>query len=391
MTYIPVQVDTEPVDLASEAFVYLEDKVPGWLPSPGNLEAWLIEALAEIAGELRVLTGLVPNSIFEYFGSSIMGLPPYEATEATGDTTWTATDTAGYAVNAGTLIAVRPPATNDAFAFEVIDSFSIPAGSTVTTPVAVRALQPGANASGITGTVEMLDPLDFIAGVTLDAPTTGGIDAETGDDYLSRLSDLMTLLTPRPILPKDFAVLAQRMIPGVARSVAIDLYNASTQQTDQPRCVTVVAIDEDGEAVSSAIKQEIDDLLQSMREVNFLVWEADPTYTTIDVTYDVVCYPEQVAADVIARTTANLNKYLSPANWGLPPYGDTSARSWINQTVVRYLEISEVINRTDGVHYINTLTICVSGGTMGTADIALTGVAPLTRPGTMTGTGSVET
>jgi Baseplate J-like protein len=391
MSYIDVPVETEPVDLAGSAFDYIETKVPGWLPSPGNLESWLVESLAQIAGELRELVGLVPQSIFEFYGETILGLPPYEAVEATGVTSWTAIDTAGYTVNAGTLVAVRPPASLDAYAFEVVDAFTIPSGQTALGGVTIRALEAGTAASGITGAVEMIDVLDFISQVTLVSPTSGGVDAETTDAYLDRLSDLLTLLAPRPILALDFAVLAQREIPGVARCCAIDLYNLSTATAGVARCVTVVPVDSAGEACSAVIKNEIDALLQAQREVNFLAFVGDPTYTTIDCAFNITVYPDHVVSDVVNRTIANLTSYLSPQNWGLPPYGDTSARSWINDTTVRWLEVAEQINRTDGVHYINTLTINKSGQTPGTANVVMTGIAPLPRAGAITGTGTGET
>ena len=158
-----------------------------------------------------------------------------------------------------------------------------------------------------------------------------------------------------------------------------------------PRCVTVVVCDSAGEPCSPEIKQEVDDLLQSMREVNFLVFVVDPIYTTIDVTFDAVCYPAWDPVDVQARTISALTAYLSPGTWGVPPYGDTSGRSWINVTAVRYLEVAEQINRVDGVHYINTLSIGVHGGAMGQADVNLSGVAPLPNPGTIAGTIEQET
>jgi uncharacterized phage protein gp47/JayE len=382
--YIDVSIDTEPVSLAGEAFDYLEAKVPGWLPSPGNLESWLIESLAQIAGELRTLVGLVPEDIFQFYGQTIMGLPPYGAVAATGSTTWTAIDTAGYTVTAGTLVAVRPPASSDAYGFEVVSDFTIPAGTLSMAGVQIVAVQPGAAASGITGTVEMIDVLDFINSVVLNAPTSGGQDAETADAYLDRLSDLMTLLAPRPILPNDFSLMAQRLVPGVARAVAIDLYKADTGTPNTPRCVTVVAIDANGEPVSTAIKNQIDTLLQGEREINFLVYEADPTYTTINVVTTFVVYAQYDPAEVGPRVVAALQSYLSPANWGRPPFGDTGTQSWINTTVVRYLEVAEAVNRVDGVNYIKTLT--VQGGTV---DVNLTGIAPLTRAGTITATGSL--
>src|SRR4051812_37225041 len=109
MPYIEIPFETEPVELTELAFGYLQEQIPGWLPSPGNLEAWLIESLALLSGELRVLAALVPDAVFQAFGSSVLGLPPLAATSASGVTTWAARDTGGYSVPAGTLVAVQPP------------------------------------------------------------------------------------------------------------------------------------------------------------------------------------------------------------------------------------------------------------------------------------------
>jgi hypothetical protein len=288
------------------------------------------------------------------------------------------------------MIAITPPASLDSYAYAVVDDFTIPAGQTVAAAVAVQAVEPGAAASGITGAVETLDQLDFISGVTLNAATSGGADAETDDEYLDRLSDLLTLLTPRPILAPDFSLLVQREIPGIARATAIDLYNASTQTGNQPRCVTVVPVDASGNPCSATIKNQALALLQSAREVNFLVFVADPTYTTIDVAFQVMAYPGNLAADVAARVTAALTNYLSPQNWGLPTFGDPSTRSWINDTTVRYLELAQVVNAVEGVHYIVSLTFAKAGQTKGTADVTMTGIAPLPKPGAITGTATVE-
>jgi hypothetical protein len=391
-SYIPVPVDTEPVDLAGEAFDYLQAQVPGWLPADGNLETWLVEALAQIAGELRSLVALVPDAIFGYYGASILALPPYAAVQAVALTSWTMVDAAGYTVQAGTVIAVTPPASQTGYAFALDADLVIPAGQTTVSGVDCRALEAGAAATGLTGTVAVIDQLQFVSGVTLNSPTSGGQDAETTDAYLSRLSALLTLLTPRPILPQDFAVLAQRSIPAVARAVAVDLYNPGPPvDTNCPRCVSVVVCDPGGQPLTPTDKQAVDDLLQQAREANFLVFVLDPTYTTIDASFDVQSYPGYDPADVAARVTAQLQSYLSPGNWGLPPYGDTSARSWINITSVRYLEVAEQVNRVDGVHYINTLALAAGGGAQGQADVALAGVAPLTEPGAITGAAHAET
>jgi len=385
-SYIPVPVESEPTDLAGDAFDYIIGKVPGWLPAEGNLEAWLVEALAQIAGELRALVALVPDTIFAFYGASVLGLPPFPAVQATALTTWTAADAAGYTVDAGTVLAVTPPASSSGSAFAVDATFTIPAGSTTVAGVSCSALEAGAAASGITGAVDVIDQLSFISTVTLDEATSGGQDAETSDAYLARLSALMTLLSPRPILPQDFAVLAQRSSEGVARAVAIDLYNPGPPvDANCPRCVTVAICDSAGNPCPAQTKADVDALLQAQREVNFLVFVVDPTYTTIAVSYDATAYPGYDPADVKARVDSALASYLSPATWGVPPYGDTSARSWVNDTKVRYLEVSEQLNRVDGVHYVNTLALGVQGGSLGQADVTMSGVAPMPKPGTISG------
>lgn len=389
MGYIDVPVETDPVELAEEAFAYIETNVPGWLPSPANLEAWVVESLAQIASELRTLVALVPESIFRFYGESVLALPPYEAVAALGSTTWTVLDSGGYIVPAGTLVAVTPSASFDSYAFETVEQFPIPYGQTVVADVAIRAIEPGAAASGLSGTVQTLDQLDFVASVTLDGATSGGQDAEADDAYLDRLSDVLTLLSPRPILPQDFAVLAQAH-PSVARATAIDLYNAQTATANVPRCVTVVLVDDAGNAVPAPVKADVDAMLQAQREVNFLVFVADPSYTTIDVQFQVTSYAGTDPATVADAVIARLQAWLSPASWGTPPFGDPGGTvSWINDTTVRYLEVAEQINNVEGVHYIVTLQTRVAGGAFGTVDIVMPGVAPLPRAGAISGTAAI--
>ena len=47
--YLDVPIETDPDALAEDAFDYISDQVPGWEPNAGNLEVWLIEALARMS------------------------------------------------------------------------------------------------------------------------------------------------------------------------------------------------------------------------------------------------------------------------------------------------------------------------------------------------------
>src|SRR5262245_33606062 len=104
--YISPPLVTEPDDLAAEAFDYLEANIDGWLPSPGNLETWQIEAISQLASELMYVVSAVPTSIFRYFGETLLGLAPQEAVSAYATTTWTARDALGYTIPAGALIGI---------------------------------------------------------------------------------------------------------------------------------------------------------------------------------------------------------------------------------------------------------------------------------------------
>jgi baseplate J-like protein len=389
--YITPPLTTEPDDLSAEAFAYLEDRIPGWLPAPGNLETWLIESLAQLAGELMDVASAVPAEIFAYFGASLLGLPPHVATPAMSTTTWTASDDLGYTIQAGTLIGI--PATGDELVgFAVQEDVVIAPGATIVAGVTVVAEDAGADANGLTGDPELIDALDYIASVTLDAPTAGGTDGEEVDDYLNRLRELLTLLSPRPILPNDFAVLAKQHA-AVGRATAIDLFQAGTELdpatgadmvippasvTPVERCVTVVVVGEDGEPIGKPARQEIADDLDARREVNFLVYVIDPAYVTVDVAFSITVYEGYDAQAVVAQAESDVADYLSPANFGIPPFGDQLV--WVADTKVRWLEVAEVINRTEGVWYIATLTI--NGGT---ADIDLPDPAGLSRAGTVDG------
>jgi hypothetical protein len=295
-------------------------------------------------------------------------------------------DAAGYTVPAGSVIAVTPSGSTESYAFQLSADLVIAAGQTVASGVDAQALIPGAAASGLTGTVTVIDQLAFVSQVALSQPTFGGVDEEADDAYLARLSALLTLLTPRPILPQDFAMLVAQEIEGVARAVAIDLYDPGPPVvTNEERCVTVAVCDPDGQPCSSQVKGDALTLLQNSREVNFKVFVIDPTYTQIDVSYDVQCYPGYDPADVQTRVTQAITDWLDPATWGLPPYGDSSGSSWINTPSVRYLELAQIVNSQAGVAYTITLTLCAHGGTLGTADVAMSGAAPLAQAGTISG------
>jgi hypothetical protein len=384
--FVDVEVETTAEALAQDAIEAIQAQWPDWFPADGNLETVMINAFARMAADLSTLAADVPIEIFKQFGATVVGVPPLAAIEATGESTWTMTDNAGYTITEGTQVGI-PLAGDQLIGFEVLEDVVVPPGSTTTAAgeVILQALEPGIAGNGLLDAPQLLTlTLDYVTGIALTAPTHGGEDAEDEDAYLNRLTNELRLLTPRPIIPVDFAVLVLNLA-GVGRTLAIDGYNPADNTYNNERMVTVALVDPQGEPVGAPLLAAAEALLEAKREINFVVNAINPTYTEIDATAAVKVYPNFDPATVEANVVAALTAYLDPANWGKPTFGDPGTNGgWLLQTKVRYNEIVTVIENTPGVDYIETLTIGIHLGAMGTANLDLAGVAPLTQPGTFT-------
>ena len=231
--YITVPIQTDPDALATDSFDFLQNAIPGWLPQEGNFEVWLIEAMARMVAQVRDIESMVPTAIFRYFGGQLFGIQPVDAASATGFTTWTVQDDLGYTIPGGTQISLRDSQGVD-HPFVTIGDVVIPAGSTSTATdgVMISAVFPGADSSNLSGDVTLIDILTFVTAVTIDTPTTGGIDAEDDSTYLNHLVEELQLMAPRPILPADFAALVKNVV-GVYRATALDGYEPAINEVQQ--------------------------------------------------------------------------------------------------------------------------------------------------------------
>lgn len=384
--YIEPPLETDPDELADEALDYLIANIPGFVPQEGHLEVWLITALARMVAEARDVASAVPTSIFRYFGKTLLGLAPIDAAPAKTASTWVMRDNLGYTIPAGALVAFRT-AGDELVTFSVDADVIVPAGQTQTTAgqVLLSATESGTHANGIAaGVMELVDALAFVLSVTATSPTTsGGVDAESDDDYLDRLREELQITTPAPILPADFAILARRTA-GVHRATAIDGWNPNTSTSNNARTITVAVVDAAGNPVVASVKTAVEVLLESMREINWEVFVRDPTYTDIDVVFTVKVKAGYTPATVEVAAEAAVAAYFSQASWG---GGKEDPPTWRNETIVRYLEVAAVINAVDGVDHITTTggnyDLTVEGGRV---DVVMAGVAPLTRAGVINGT-----
>lgn len=377
-TFVSVDFTADPEALEDAAVEALRAAFPGWEPADASLEVILIQAIALANATTTAVAANVPPAIFRKFGQQILSVFPIDGAQATTTTSWTARDTAGYTAPAGTLVGYRVTG-DDLRVFQATAPVVILPGQSSVSGVTLSALDVGTVNNGIpsAAALELVDALSWVSTVATTSVSAGGVDPETDAAYLDRLAAELRLMAPRPVLPADFAVLAQQ-VTGVTRALAINGYNPGDATSNNERYVCLVPLDSTGAAVSSGVRANVVSYLDALREVSFIVAATTPTFTTVNVAYSVHVASGYTGADVIARATAAVQAFLSPATWA---GGDQSPPVWrTGEDKVRFGALMAALYRVDGVAYVASLTINGSG-----ADLTLTGVAPLPSVGTVTG------
>jgi len=370
MAYLTAPIDTDYRRLLRRALQRIAEQYPGWRPSSGHLEVALLQEMVRIAQSTAEVAAIVPDRIFEAFGEDLIGVEREEAERATSTVTFTMIDDDGYAIPSGTIVG-WDDGSGDLVLFRTSESAVALAGTT-TASAPVEAVEEGERANGAgPGSGVPVDALRAVAAVDFDEEAAGGRDAETASGYRDRLADELQLQAPRPILPDDFAVFARR-VDGVQRAYAIDGYDPGPDTDGNDRTVTVALVDADGKPVPASVADDVVDLLEANRELNFVVHTLDPTYTAVDVDVTVVAEPGRDLGSVEDRIADLVVDELSPARFS---GGDRSPPEWGGADTVRYTRLIGLIATLDGVAFVSDLTLNGDAD-----DLALAGRAPLPAP-----------
>lgn len=230
-TYIYPPIDADQGQLYQGFVTFMQANIPGWVPYSGQLDDWLARAFAGIQASLTELTSDVATSIYRYFGANIVNVPPLDATSSVGTITITVQDANGpYVIPAFTQMSF-PDASGTLQGFETTVDVTVANGSTTATGVFVTAMTAGSSGNGCSGAGDLDSTgITFITGLTLSALTANGTDAELDSDYLNRLTALFTTLTPTPITPIDFTIIAATQA-GVSRAFTMATFNPANWTT----------------------------------------------------------------------------------------------------------------------------------------------------------------
>ena len=437
-------IDTDARIIAERIYDRMVERIPGWVAHDSELATILIDEFSTVAAEIRQEALNVPgDAIFATYGVEVLGIPITPPEPAVGEATFTAIDSAGYAVGPGIQFTLARTG-DELVVFEVVAGAVIPPGERSVDGVQIRAAEDGANGNDLFGPGDPVDPLVWIDSIEVETPTAFGSNGQTLDAYLTDLISLLRVIALRPVLPWDFAILALR-VAGVARAVAMDGYrpdawpeppsdevlaarnalvewqrayagtpglaeervavrNAIAMMTADDdggswgyaRTVSLILTDERGEPCPLPVKSAVRNTLEALREVNWRVYplDAEP-YVPIDVAYEVTAFAEQNPEIVGALCDAAIADALDPAKFRLGTTSPAIAAGEVipppeegiapGRQTLRVNDFIGLLDRVRGVDWVDWVTLDGE-----TEDYRMPGPTALPRPGAITGRVNVQ-
>lgn len=385
--YVTDGLTTDVDDILAGMITAFQAEQPDWVPYDGNPETQLMKIIAFRHGVTLDVASQVLTAIYRYYGLSLAGVQPLEASFARVDATFTMVDTAGYTIPDGLQVDIKTSG-NTAVRFLVEGDHTVASGSSTAT-VSLVAEETGSQASGLTGTASDVDGLDYIVSIVLAGPTAGGQDGETDAEYLPRLSRRLQRTSDKIITAEDAELAILDEVPGVGRVLVLDNYIPADhptvgdpEQFDVPGAFTVVVATAAGANVPTDTKNAVIALLAAKRILNLDVYVIDPTRTNVTVEYTATAFLGFDPVDVKARADQAVTDYLSGTGWGLNTVsaGDTT---WNEDLTVRFSEIYSVLNNVTGVDHVTDVKV------NGTSNVNATIVGPGALPNLTTLTGTV--
>ena len=358
--------DKSATDILTAAQVTLQSRIPDWVPSNTNIEVMLMEAMALEVSETVFSVNRLPITMLR----ALLAL--YEVDQNPGtppsvELTFTAYDTDGYTIPAGTEVILTLD--NDEYISFFTDAVATIVATTTTIAVTATSTAYTDVANGVvSGTscllVNSLIGIDF---VETSSVVSGGTIPETVDAWTLRGTQRLQRLVDTLVIPEHFTSAALEDA-NVFRANTINNYDPAVGPApgDNPGHVTVVVYGDNAE-VSDPNKTALQASLAARANANLNIHVIDPTLTTQAVTATIVVEAGYVAADVIADVEAALTAYLNTNTW---PWEGT----------IRRFELVTVIDAVAGVSYVDTLTVPAADVTLADgATLASVGVLTITE------------
>ena len=350
--------DKDAADIYEAAITTLQSRMPDWEPTSTNVEVMLLEALALEVSETVFSLNRLPETMIRVL-LSLYGVEIDSGERPTVDLEFTAFDSAGYTIPAGTEVSIQT-STGDFVSFFTDEAATIVED---TTTVVVGATSDQftniANGLPVGTTASLLDSLEGVESVQTDTVVSGGALPESIESWTIRGAQRLRRLVDTLVIPIHFTQAALED-PNVFRANTVDNFDPTADPSgdpgDHPGNVTVVVYG-DGGPLTSGQKMDLPESLEQRANANLIIHVVDPTIVTVDVEVEIVVKPTFTEATVIQAVEARLAEYLSPTSW---PWSGT----------VRRNELISVIDQVSGVDYVSDLVEPAADVVVG-ADTAL--------------------
>ena len=275
-----------------------------------------------------------------------MGAPRTAAVAATGTVTFSGVNAT--VIPAGTTVRTPTVAGTPSQAYTTDVQATIAAGTA--TAAITAALGGAAGNAGAATIIVLAAPIAGVTGVTNAAPTTGGVDEESDDDYRARLLRRAARISSGGNAD-DYNNWAEEVAGvGLAKTIPLGA-GAGT--------VTVLIVDTTRAAAAGALVTLVQTAIDALRPIGAAVTVAAPTFVAIDVAANLTIASGYVTADVEAAVEAALTALF----YGLcfnEAYDSTVSND------VRYGVVLATIAAVAGVQDLATVTV-----EAGTADVAI--------------------
>ena len=196
--------DVQPADIYSAAVTYAQTSLPEFSPRQGTVEDAILQAMSYVSGVMTGAINRLPNGLMEGV-LRLIGLTRSEATFATGNVIFTAIDTAGVTIPAGTQVSyletVDGVSTQHIFA--TTESATIAEGSDTSSAIPVVAQSAGQKPYIASGTsLIILVASNRLLSCATSGALTQGITGESDEDFFNRGATYLASLSEALVTPR---------------------------------------------------------------------------------------------------------------------------------------------------------------------------------------------
>lgn len=350
--------DRQPVDVYEDAVEYARTALPEWTPVPGSVEDAMLQAMAQMSGEVIGAINRVPSSVVEAL-LKLFGIERIVGTYADGSLTITAIDAAGYTIPPGTRFGYleTDPLTGESvlYPFDTTEELVITPGNTSGT-VPIQASSVGLRSALLTGTsLRLITPLGFVSSAVLASDLQRGSDQETDAEYFARAIATLNSYTQTLVTADQITQYILSNYTVAFRCKAYSRLNPAAASYDPTLAnladgyLTIYTCGPGGLALSTGVKNTIKADVETRAVAGLDVAVSDPVVVPVTVASTVTLKPGYAQNDVQAAVEDALTEYLHPNHW------DWS--HWIY-----YNEVVSLIDQVPGVGRVVSLTINVPSG-----------------------------